>query len=91
MTELSLFTQTLGISPLALVLILISSFFMILYTYKDYISYTTDNHQDYKSIIVSMGVLGTFVGIFIGLWGFDTSSIKNSVPILLDGLKTARV
>jgi chromosome segregation ATPase len=89
MTELSLFTRTLGISPLALVLILISSFFMILYTYKDYISYTTDNHQDYKSIIVSMGVLGTFVGIFIGLWGFDTSSIKNSVPILLDGLKTA--
>ena len=64
-------------------------FFMLLFAYKDYKSYKTDNHQDYKSVIVSLGVLGTFVGIFIGLYGFDTTSIKDSVPILLEGLKTA--
>jgi chromosome segregation ATPase len=65
------------------------SFFMLLFAYKDYKSYKADNHQDYKSVIVSLGVLGTFVGIFIGLLGFDTTSIKDSVPILLEGLKTA--
>jgi len=64
-------------------------FFMLLFAYRDYKSYKTDNHQDYKSVIVSLGVLGTFVGIFIGLLGFDTTSIKDSVPILLEGLKTA--
>lgn len=81
MTE-SLSIQTLGI-------IAIFGFFMLLFAYKDYKSYKADKHQDYKSIIVSVGVLGTFTGIFIGLWGFDTSSIKDSVPVLLEGLKTA--
>ncbi len=65
------------------------TFFMLLFSYKDYRSYKTDKHQDYKSIIVSIGVLGTFVGIFIGLMGFDTSNIKDSVPSLLEGLKIA--
>lgn len=78
----NLSTQTLVITG-------VFSFFMILFSYRDYSSYETDTHKDYKSIIVSMGVLGTFVGIFIGLMDFDTTNIKGSVPILLDGLKTA--
>jgi hypothetical protein len=49
------------------------------------------SHQDFKSILVSTGVLGTFIGIFIGLLGFDSSSVVDSVPKLLDGLKTAFV
>ncbi|RKZ84842.1 MAG: hypothetical protein DRR19_17190 [Candidatus Parabeggiatoa sp. nov. 1] len=44
---------------------------------------------DYKSIIVSMGLLGTFVGIVLGLWEFDTQDIAASVPQLLEGLKFA--
>ena len=76
-------------SQQTLILSLIFGLFMLIFAYKDYKSYKTDNHQDYKSIIVSIGVLGTFVGIFIGLYGFDTTSIKDSVPILLEGLKTA--
>lgn len=36
-----------------------------------------------------LGILGTFVGIFIGLLGFNVNDIQGSVPILLDGLKTA--
>ena len=72
-----------------IILTVIFGLFMFLFAYKDYKSYKTDNHQDYKSVIVSLGVLGTFVGIFIGLLGFDTTSIKDSVPILLEGLKTA--
>jgi ABC-type transporter Mla subunit MlaD len=34
-------------------------------------------------------VLGTFIGIFIGLWDFDTGNIEASVPTLLEGLKLA--
>lgn len=45
--------------------------------------------EDLKSQIVSVGVLGTFVGIFIGLQGFDPSDIINSVNDILVGLKTA--
>ena len=45
--------------------------------------------RDFKSQIVSVGVLGTFVGIFIGLQAFDPSDITNSVGGILVGLKTA--
>ncbi len=41
------------------------------------------------SIISTLGVLGTFVGITKGLIGFNTSALDQSIPILLDGLKTA--
>jgi len=42
-----------------------------------------------KSTIVSVGVLGTFTGIVIGLYGFDYKEIENSLPNLLGGLQTA--
>ncbi|QSZ42344.1 hypothetical protein GJV85_09580 [Sulfurimonas aquatica] len=45
--------------------------------------------KDFKSQIVSIGVLGTFVGIFIGLQGFNPTDIVNSVNEILVGLKTA--
>ncbi|MEA3522358.1 MAG: helix-hairpin-helix domain-containing protein, partial [Campylobacterota bacterium] len=45
--------------------------------------------KDLKSQIVSIGVLGTFVGIFIGLQGFNPEDIINSVNEILVGLKTA--
>jgi len=45
--------------------------------------------KDFKSIIVSVGVLGTFVGIFIGLLDFDTHNLKVSISHILEGLKTA--
>jgi len=45
--------------------------------------------KDLKSQIISIGVLGTFVGIFIGLQGFNPQDIINSVNNILVGLKTA--
>ena len=54
----------------------------------DLTSYSGE-HKDFKSILVSTGILGTFIGIFIGLWNFDSGDIENSVPQLLGGLKTA--
>lgn len=41
------------------------------------------------SILTSIGILGTFAGIVIGLVGFDTTDIDKSIPILLEGLKVA--
>lgn len=52
-------------------------------------SFGSNNHKDFKSLIMSIGILGTFTGIFVGLVGFDTHDLLSSVPMLLDGLKTA--
>ena len=41
------------------------------------------------SIVTIIGVLGTFLGIAIGLYQFDTGNIEASVPKLLEGLKIA--
>ncbi len=47
------------------------------------------NHRNLKGEMTGMGILGTFIGIFLGLWHFDTSAIQESIPPLLEGLKTA--
>ena len=41
------------------------------------------------ALLTTLGVLGTFVGIFIGLLDFNVQGIKESIPSLLDGLKIA--
>lgn len=41
------------------------------------------------SLVSTLGVLGTFLGITLGLLFFDTSDLTSSIPLLLDGLKTA--
>ena len=41
------------------------------------------------TLLTTLGILGTFLGVVIGLLHFDTSSIDKSIPALLDGLKTA--
>jgi chromosome segregation ATPase len=41
------------------------------------------------NIAVSAGILGTFVGIYIGLLEFNENNISDSIPKLLAGLKTA--
>jgi len=45
--------------------------------------------RDFKNEIVSLGVLGTFIGIAVGLFHFDVTHLKESMPLLLEGLKTA--
>lgn len=69
--------------------VIVTSIVVILWCfYKECVSYRS-THKDFKSTIVSIGILGTFIGILIGLWGFDSANISSSVPKLLDGLKTA--
>ena len=45
--------------------------------------------DQYPSIVSTLGVLGTFFGITMGLLSFDTLDLDSSIPKLLDGLKTA--
>ena len=64
---------------------------ILLLTIIDLLTYfpKSTHHIDFKSTIISIGVLGTFVGVFIGLLNFDTNDISNSVPPLLKGLQLA--
>ena len=45
--------------------------------------------QFIPTFMTSLGILGTFLGIVIGLIKFDTNNIDQSIPYLLEGLKTA--
>ena len=41
------------------------------------------------NVFTTIGILGTFVGIYFGLRTFDVNNINESIPNLLEGLKTA--
>lgn len=45
--------------------------------------------QSTPTLLTTLGILGTFLGIAIGLLDFDASHIEYSIPLLLDGLKLA--
>lgn len=45
--------------------------------------------QSTPTLLTTLGILGTFLGIAIGLLDFDSSRIEYSIPLLLDGLKLA--
>jgi len=53
---------------------------------KNIISYVYDS---IPTVFTTLGVLGTFVGIFFGLQKFDVDKITDSIPPLLEGMKTA--
>ncbi|HSA06594.1 MAG TPA: hypothetical protein P5556_05405 [Candidatus Gastranaerophilales bacterium] len=65
---------------------------IIYLTIEDLRSFKSRDYRNYKSLIFSVGILGTFTGIFWGLLNFDSkdiTSIQTSIPQLLSGLKTA--
>ena len=59
----------------------------IVYKFMKEKSYSKEPSLGYISSMI--GVLGTFIGISIGLWEFDTNNITESVPMLLVGMKIA--
>ncbi len=59
--------------------------FGVLWKYKLWYTHT----NTIASILTVIGVFGTFLGIFIGLWDFDMNDIEQSIPGLLEGLKLA--
>jgi uncharacterized membrane protein len=48
------------------------------------LSISGNSKRNYKNEIISLGVLGTFIGIAIGLYHFDVADIKSSMPLLLE-------
>jgi hypothetical protein len=41
------------------------------------------------AVLTTLGILGTFVGIALGLSNFNVNDVQGSVPALIDGIKTA--
>lgn len=73
-------------SPWTLVLIGIIA---LLTVYFHFFHYSSKTAELAPNILTSIGIFGTFLGVALGLWSFDTTDIHGSVPKLMDGLKTA--
>ncbi|GAB2613947.1 MotA/TolQ/ExbB proton channel family protein [Belliella aquatica] len=61
----------------------------ILRVRKDLQSVNPYIYDTIPSVFTTLGVLGTFLGIYFGLKDFDVNNINESIPSLLEGLKTA--
>jgi len=73
-------------SPWSLVLI---SGVLLLGVFFHFFRYSSRTAEVAPAILTSIGIFGTFLGVALGLWHFDTADIQGSVPQLMDGLKTA--
>ena len=54
-----------------------------------FILFSKLSKKDISNFAITSGVLGTFLGIYAGLYSFNTNNIEGSVPGLLEGLKLA--
>lgn len=67
--------------------LIIGAFIVALYGYK------ADRMRGFAhyapNLLTSLGILGTFIGIVIGLMHFDPADIDSSIALLLGGLETA--
>jgi len=57
--------------------------------YFQFFRYSSRTAEAAPTILTSIGIFGTFLGVALGLNSFDTLNIQESVPQLLSGLKTA--
>lgn len=68
-------------------------FFIVLMLFLGFLSFLSIRNEERKSLFINsipvLGMLGTFLGISIGLYKFDVTQINNSIPILLSGMKVA--
>ncbi|WP_445356885.1 MotA/TolQ/ExbB proton channel family protein [Microbulbifer sp. ANSA002] len=45
--------------------------------------------KETPSLLTALGILGTFIGIILGIYGFDLADIDTSISELMQGLETA--
>lgn len=78
--------EILGISILGLIVI-----YAIWYYYNKKVKSEINEYlyDLFPNLFPTVGMLFTFIGIFYGLWNFDSNNIEGSIPQLLDGLKVA--
>ncbi len=60
-----------------------------LFTLIFHATYTSSTADKAPAFLTTLGILGTFVGIAIGLLDFNTLNLEASVPSLIEGIKTA--
>lgn len=73
-------------SPWTLILI---GIIVLLTIYFQFFRYSSRTAESAPTILTSIGIFGTFLGVALGLSSFDTTQLQESVPQLLSGLKTA--
>lgn len=75
----------------ALIIWLLFSLYYIirLWHRKSTKSYNEYLYNSIPSVFTTIGILGTFGGIYLGLRNFDVNDIDNSIPMLLEGMKLA--
>ncbi len=69
--------------------LLFSIFFMALILARSKSTFAKEFCKNATTSMTTIGVLGTFLGIYLGLLEFDVKDIDGSIPPLLDGLKLA--
>jgi DNA repair exonuclease SbcCD ATPase subunit len=75
----------------ALIIWLLFSLYYIfrLWKKKNTKSYNSYLYNSIPSVFTTIGILGTFGGIYLGLRNFDVNDIGKSIPMLLEGMKLA--
>ena len=74
---------------LSIPIILIIVFALVILCYAFYAYNRPALRDSAPTILTTLGIFGTFVGIFIGLWDFEVAKISKSIPQLLGGLQFA--
>jgi len=74
-----------SLSPEAQVFLVLIAIFALVF----HATYSPSTADKAPAFLTTLGILGTFVGIAIGLMDFNTMDISRSVPTLIDGVKTA--
>lgn len=62
---------------------------IVIFTAFFHLRFTPEVVFKAPSFLTTLGILGTFIGIAVGLLGFDPANVQQSVPALIDGIKTA--
>lgn len=81
------------LTTVSCIIIAIIAIFLGIYVIRKKNDYKLNSQRQWidqiPSVVSSLGVFGTFLGITVGLYHFDTTNLDASIPLLLSGLKTA--
>lgn len=89
MTEQTLNNISYGLTGFVLAAFLGALIYFLIKRSKDELIAKRRWIESLPTLISSLGVLGTFAGITLGLINFDPQDLDASIPLLLSGLKTA--
>ncbi|WHI49743.1 MotA/TolQ/ExbB proton channel family protein [Microbulbifer sp. MLAF003] len=68
-----------------IVMLALGTIALILYPFGKFPRFVKET----PSLLTALGILGTFIGIILGIYGFDLADIDTSISELMQGLETA--